>query len=93
MNKELKEAARLLDISEESLLDFSQETLNEMRDIMLIYDLTDEKMVIEAHNKLDKLWQKEVLQNAMKDVAMVIGFDYDYETLCLYNVPQKQDKR
>lgn len=82
MNKELKEAARLLDISEESLLDFSQETLNEMRDIMLIYDLTDEKMVIEAHNKLDKLWQKEVLQDAMKDVATVIGFDYDYETLC-----------
>lgn len=56
MNKELKEAARLLDISEESLLDFSQETLNEMRDIMLVYDLTDEKMVMEAYGKLDKLW-------------------------------------
>lgn len=82
MNKELKEAARLLGISEESLLDFSQETLNEMRVIMLIYDLTDEKMVMKAYDKLDKLWQKEVLQDAMKDVATVIGFDYDYETLC-----------
>ncbi len=82
MNKELKEAARLLDISEESLLGFSQKTLNEMRTIMLVYDLTDEKMVMEAYGKLDKLWQKEVLQDAMKDVATVIGFDYDYETLC-----------
>ena len=34
MNKELNEAARFLDTALESLLEFSQETLNEMRKLI-----------------------------------------------------------
>ena len=83
MNEAIQNAARLLDVSVESLLNFSQDTLNAMEAIMLMYDLKEEKTVMQAYKELDKLWQKEVLQDAMKDVATVIGFDYDYETLCL----------
>lgn len=82
MNEAIQNAARLLDVSVESLLNFSQDTLNAMEAIMLMYDLKEEKTVMQAYKELDKLWQKEVLQDAMKDVATVIGFDYDYETLC-----------
>lgn len=82
MNEAIKDAARLLEVSVESLSDFSQDTLNSMEAIMLMYDMKDEKMVMQAYDELEKLWRKEILQDAMKDVASVIGFDYDYETLC-----------
>ena len=50
MNKELKEAARLLEVSVESLLNFSQDTLNAMEAIMLMYDMKDEKTVMHIGN-------------------------------------------
>lgn len=51
MNKELKEAARLLEVSVESLLNFSQDTLNAMEAIMLMYDMKDEKTVMHIGNQ------------------------------------------
>lgn len=59
MNEAIQNAARLLDVSVESLLNFSQDTLNAMEAIMLMYDLKEEKTVMQAYKELDKLWRKK----------------------------------
>lgn len=81
MNEWLETAAKLLGVSAESLLNFSQDTLNSMEAIILMFDVNEEEMASEAFTELESLWKKSILEYAMRDAANVIGFDYDYETL------------
>ena len=85
MNESIEIAAKLLKLPVDNLSDFSQDALNAMEAIVLMYDITNEKnegFIQDALRELEQIWRSETLNITMKDVSNVIGFDYSYETLC-----------
>lgn len=80
MENWMETVARLLQVSVESLQEFTQDTLDQMEAIVMLYDLTNYDSAREAYDELDKLWQKEVRQKDMREITKVIG--YSYEFLC-----------
>ena len=85
MNESIEIAAKLLKLPVDILSDFSQDALNAMEAIVLMYDIQNEKnegVIQDALRELEQIWRSETLNITMKDVSNVIGFDYSYETLC-----------
>lgn len=85
MNESIEIAAKLLKLPVDNLSDFSQDALNAMEAIVLMYDIQNEKnegVIQDALRELEQIWRSETLNITMKDVSNVIGFDYSYETLC-----------
>lgn len=85
MNESIEIAAKLLKLPVDNLSDFSQDALNAMEAIVLMYDIKNEKnegFIQDALRELEQIWRSETLNITMKDVSNVIGFDYSYETLC-----------
>ena len=85
MNESIEIAAKLLKLPVDNLSDFSQDALNAMEAIVLMYDIQNEKnegVIQDALRELEQIWRSETLNMTMKDVSNVIGFDYSYETLC-----------
>ena len=82
VDETLETAAKLLGIPDKNLMELSEDTQNSMKAIILMFGIKDEEAASEAYDELKKIWQKETLRNAMHDIETVIGFDYNYETLC-----------
>ena len=78
MENWMETVARLLQISVESLQKFTQDILDQMEAIVMLYDLTDYDSTREAYDELDKLWKKGTLQNDMREITKVIGYSYDF---------------
>lgn len=78
MENWMETVARLLQISVESLHKFTQDILDQMEAIVMLYDLTDYDSTREAYDELDKLWKKGTLQNDMREITKVIGYSYDF---------------
>lgn len=78
MENWMETVARLLQISVESLQKFTQNILDQMEAIVMLYDLTDYDSTREAYDELDKLWKKGTLQNDMREITKVIGYSYDF---------------
>lgn len=84
-NKDVQAAARLMQIPMENLMDYPQDVLSSVEAIAVMYDITheqDETIVQDALQELEQLLCTEILRQSMQEVAQVIGFDFDAETLC-----------